>query len=256
MTLGVGHLPLKYSIKGGQRKAYLDVRYLYFYDYLARFSEDVARLKYRHERDLDLTADDFSVDLDVYHVAGNGLQFKLFTPLTDQFSFELSAQLFKANSLLDGEITGHLAYLAEDSIEADLMLQYHYDQDKLLDRPLNRSVSGVGFGLDLGVEWRLSPALHAVLLARDLYRKIDWDDAPYTEGVLRTLSAPVSSDEALVGTSLFYGHETDQYFRQRGVVDVEGRVTLTPAHLATGAGGVGSVSRLLGVDRLFLGTLD
>lgn len=99
----------------------------------------------------------------------------------------MGVSLFRTNSIIDGFVSGGMAYQSNNAVQADLMVDYLYDEDKLLDRPLTgSSPRGWGVSVDAALYWEAKSWLAAddrlrmTLLSRDLWRRIKWSRVPYT----------------------------------------------------------------------------
>lgn len=176
---------------GMQRGAWR-VGYFLRYDYALDYSEDTAELIYADKNDLPIEQNrEYQVVLDVVHARSSGLRLAYDWAFAPAWSLETSLVYLQAKRFQDGEVNGFFT-AADDSYTGQLALDYYYDQDKLLHRVVERP-TGRGYAFDLHARWQATTSVQVALKVQDLFNRIDFKHAPYTQAA--ATSDRVSFDE-------------------------------------------------------------
>ncbi len=172
----------KYSAGIGYRG--VEVSFFQRQDYYFRTVGDTFNLIYFDQNDIDFPVGDFyDVYLNVQQVdASGGTLAYRFSPLPNMELY-IAGSYFESDDVLYGEITGRL-WQTERRPYADLVVDYVYTEEVLLDRPLTDPASGYGYSFDFGVSWQLHEDWHFSALFEDVSGRINWRHAPHTEIVV------------------------------------------------------------------------
>lgn len=173
------------SVKAGVKKGDTSIAALYRQEYQASFSPDAADYYYgTQQHQLDANRQ-YQLTLKTGQFQARGLHLQqVFRPL-DKLNVMLAGSLLQADHLQHGTLTGSATTTATGKdYDYNTNLTYQYDQDHLLDRPGVNTPSGVGYAVDVGVNWQPLPRWQVDVQAKDLLGEIHWDKAPYTEAQL------------------------------------------------------------------------
>lgn len=177
----------------GMQRGSWRVGYFLRYDYALDYSEDTAELIYADKNDLPIAQDrEYQVALDVVHARSSGLRFAYDLAFTPAFSLETSLVYLQAKRFQDGEVNGFFT-AADDTYTGQLVLDYYYDQDKLLHRVVERP-TGRGYAVDLHARWQATTSVQVALKVQDLFNRIEFKDAPFTQAA--ATSDRISFDDA------------------------------------------------------------
>lgn len=180
-------------------------------DYYLRFSQDTFDLVYQDKNDIPFdTSRRYDIHLDVAHVQIHGAKVGYdFTPFK-QLHTRIEFNVFDAEEVLFGELNGYLS-MVNGKIKGDLVLDYNYTEDVVLDRPLTPPASGHGQSIDLEFWWQALDALSVHLLAEDLYSQIKWSQTPFTQATITTVRTITNKDGTVRRMPSITGRE---YFRE------------------------------------------
>ena len=172
----------KYALGIGYRG--VEVSFFQRQDYYFRTVGDTFNLVYLDQNDIDFPVDEFfDVYLNVQQVDATGVTLGYrFSPLP-ALELYVAGSYFESDDVLYGEIAGRL-WQTERRPYADLVVDYVYTEEVLLDRPLTDPASGYGYGFDLGLAWQLHEDWHFSALFEDVSGRINWKHAPHTEAVM------------------------------------------------------------------------
>ena len=163
----------------GERRGNWEVSAFLRYDYLLEFSNDAAELAYADKNDIELPKNRrFNVYIEPNHLRAKGLGVAYYFAVAEALKIKVRANYLRAEALTDGTMKGSLETL-DDSVQADLQLDYSYSRDALLKREEER-VRGNGLSLDVDLNWQFAPNWQLNLTARDLASAVWWRDVTYT----------------------------------------------------------------------------
>lgn len=156
-------------------------------DYLLHFSQDTFDLVYQDKNDLPFDPNrDYLIDLEVSHVLTKGFKvgydIRPFWGLKSRIEFNI----FDAEEVLFGSLKGFLNS-TDGKINGDLLLDYNYTEDVILDRPVTPPAFGRGRSIDLEFWWQPFEQISTHILMEDLYSAIDWSHTPYTQATITTV---------------------------------------------------------------------
>lgn len=156
-------------------------------EYLLHFSQDTFDLVYqdKNNRPFD-TSRNYGINLEVSHVLTKGLKMgydiKPLWGVTSRVEFNA----FKAEEVLFGSLKGFLNS-SNRKINGDLLLDYNYTEDVILDRPITPPASGRGHSVDIELWWQPIERVNSHFLIEDLYSAISWSHTPYTRATITTV---------------------------------------------------------------------
>ncbi|HMY39862.1 MAG TPA: hypothetical protein PK011_11100, partial [Marinagarivorans sp.] len=180
-------------------------------DYYLHFSQDTFDLVYQDKNKIPFdTNRRYDIYLDVAHVETHGAKvgydFAPFNSLQTRIEFNV----FDAEEVLFGDLTGYLS-MVNGKIKGDLLLDYNYTEDVVLDRPKTAPASGRGQSIDLEFWWQPIESLNVHVLAEDIYSRIKWSQTPFTEATITTVRTTTSKDGTVRRMPTISGRE---YFRE------------------------------------------
>lgn len=149
-------------------------------DYYFRTIGDTFNLIYMDQNDWEFPLDEvFNIYLHVQKVEAEGIVLGYrFNPTAD-LDLYLGGSYFESQDVLYGQIEGQI-WQTEERPFGDLIVDYIYTEEVLLDRPLTPPASGYGYGFDVALTWRLYDRLTFELLLEDIAGRIHWKHAPHT----------------------------------------------------------------------------
>jgi hypothetical protein len=150
------------------------------YDYALSYSEDTAYLVYADKNEVQIQKNKrYELDLDVFHARTNGVKIGYQLDLNNDMRWEFDVSYLTVSTFLDGGIDGAITVL-DDDYQGEINLDYVYDNDKLLDRQVEKT-SGKGFAADLSWAWQANSKLGFAAKWIDLYSALRIERAPFTE---------------------------------------------------------------------------
>lgn len=180
-------------------------------EYLLRFSQDTFDLVYRDKNDLPIDSGrNYAIDLEVSHVLAKGLKvgydIQPFWGVKSRIEFNV----FEAEEVLFGGLKGYLGS-TNGRINGDLLLDYNYTEDVILDRPVTPPAFGRGRSIDLEFWWQPVEQFSTHILMEDLYSSINWSHTPYTQATITTVRTYTDSSGNNKRMPTISGRE---YFRE------------------------------------------
>lgn len=159
------------------------------------FTTDAADYYYgtqQHQLDPDRT---YQLKLETSAFKATGLRAQHKFQATEQLTVAIGGSLLQAKGLQDGTLVGQAT---TDSSGKDqsyhAVVDYQYDQDRLLDRPDVLAPQGIGYALDARLDWQATERLGVNLVVKDILGEIHWNDVPYTSATLTSDVKTVGSD--------------------------------------------------------------
>lgn len=152
-------------------------------EYAFHFSNDTFALLYADKNNLPLVdGETYNLDLDVSHIRVKGMTLAFRLWQSNEHVFNIVTSWLQASDLLTGSIRGVVE--KQGSIfQGDLAVDYHYNEDYLLDRDLSdwSTRNGYGFSLGFNAQFEWFDRLTLKLDWPDLLGAIYWQKAPYTD---------------------------------------------------------------------------
>ncbi len=149
------------------------------YDYVLNYTQDLAELVYADKNDKIIeTNREYDLYLDVLHARTYGFKFGYLFSLSSSLDMGVDVSALKLGSFMDGHIKGDIL-VGDDSYDGNILLDYAYDQDELLDRQADKPT---GYGYAVDVRWNLRVNEYVTIDAEilDLFGRIEIDRAPFT----------------------------------------------------------------------------
>lgn len=112
-----------------------------------------------------------------------------------------------AKQLISGDIQGDITAIGSRDYDLDLQVDYSYYQDSIFDRPLQAEPEGQGWAVDLGGSWRIDEHWQVSASVEDLFARVYWEDAPFTEARGHTDRKTYDDDGYAVFQPLISGRE-------------------------------------------------
>lgn len=180
-------------------------------DYYLHFSQDTFDLVYQDKNHIPYdTNRNYAINLDVSHVQTHGVKVGYDIAPIKHVKSRIEFNFFDAEELLFGNLNGFLT-TNKGKIKGDLSLDYNYTEDVILDRPLTAPASGHGQSVDVELWWQPNDQWSSHLLVEDLYSRIKWSQAPYTQATITTVRNFTDSTGATKRMPTISGRE---YFRE------------------------------------------
>jgi len=147
-----------------------------WYYYLS-FSEDMSVFYYNMEH--DLTSDEqLDLELEVQSFKADGIRFGREFNFSD-FKITPSLALYQASEYQFGKLHG--VSLAGSGASASATLDYHFDEDKILEYPVS-DTQGYGASLDIAVNYQGFDGWNLNLQLNDIANRWLFEDAGFTTG--------------------------------------------------------------------------
>ncbi len=180
-------------------------------DYYLNFSQDTFDLVYQDKNDIAYdTNRRYDIHLDVAHVQTHGAKVGFdFVPF-EKLQTRIEVNVFDASEVLFGELNGYLG-MDNGKIKGDLVLDYNYTEDVVLDRPKTAPASGHGRSVDLELWWQPLAGVKMHLLTEDIYSQIKWSQTPFTEAIITTVRTIKNKDGTVQRMPTISGRE---FFRE------------------------------------------
>ena len=161
---------------------------------------------------------DYDLDLSINHLSANGIRLGYlhqFNPV----NFYVAGSYLNAKTLITGDVQGHVALTEScgDSFECysgELDLSYHYSEDELFDRDVNKPKSIYGYSFDVGADWLISDEWFASFFIQDLFSEILWDQAPITNATATTATTVIVDGKYKIDP-VITGKEGNENYKQR-----------------------------------------
>lgn len=94
--------------------------------------------------------------------------------------------VFKTRHLMSGTLDGEFVAAAENDYDFSADVDYVYYRDVIFDRPDVEKASGIGWAFDIAANWQPMKKLNLNFRAEDLFSRIRWKDAPFTQAEANT----------------------------------------------------------------------
>jgi hypothetical protein len=168
-------------IEAGVRGDHWGIGGLIRWDYDLRFNQAAASLygAVQNKQDLPVgTTYNVRVQAHVIHAAGVRASWRgdLFRDLKAEFGLSL----LRSNYMIEGSLQGTADATGPKSYTYNASADYAYTKDVLFDRSVSPQ-DGLGFSLDAGIDWRLTPDWRVKARVRDLPGAVWWKQLPYTQ---------------------------------------------------------------------------
>ncbi|MGJ8690926.1 MAG: hypothetical protein ACSHW0_00445 [Thalassotalea sp.] len=151
------------------------------YDYLYKFSDDTARFYYQTENDIEFTEQQrYQLALNAKQFDAKGLKLAYDWQISPSLSVVASASYLQANDFYHVKLSGSAIWQGEDDFSLDAPAQIYSAHNLLLEIP-KANATGKGFSSDLAVKWQLAQDWQWNLSVKDLWSKINWQDALYSQ---------------------------------------------------------------------------
>jgi hypothetical protein len=185
------------------------------YDFYLSFHPDAAELLYRGENDLPVERNrQYTINTLWNHASSTGLKASYTFNPHDRLKLRLAASFLRAEDLLHGSVAGASVIDANEDFGGDVILDYRYSRDGLLDRQVDEP-DGNGYAVDVYVNWRASERLTIAVAAEDWLNAIRWRDAPFTQAALTSSTVSLDDNGSISTTPLLSGTEGYRDFTQK-----------------------------------------
>lgn len=166
----------------GMRYSHWGVGLVQRYDYDLRFSKDAAELYWLTSNKQPLpVGKEYSAQVEANAFHSTGLRLTFSDTIAETTHYTLGLSYLYANYMVDGFINGNATVLNESDYDYDAQVEYHYSEDHLFDRPVEKP-KGNGFAIDAEFDYQFESGTRIELQVRDLFARIYWRDSPYTRG--------------------------------------------------------------------------
>lgn len=195
------------------------------YDYLLEFNSDTVELVYREENDLPFPIDrTYHINLEPNHIQANGISLAKSFQVDKNVIITPTINYLDADSVTRGYLRGEVSVDEQGDYEGELLLNYIYEEDILLDRE-QETISGKGYSIDFSAYWQINDKLYAALDFVDLYSEIQWDDVTFTQARANTNNVIFDNEGRLQAVPLLSGIESFRDFTQ--TLPFRGRYEIT-----------------------------
>ncbi len=168
LELGFRHKGLEFSV---EQRVLADLR----------FNTEAAEFYGRIARKEELTAGEtVPVHVDVNGFTAQALRLG-YRFEADTWFFGVGGDILFARNLMSGDLDGQFSITSAQDYNFDATVDYHYYRDPIFDRPNVKDANGVGWAMRLSGEWRVNDYWLLNAEVDDLFAKIRWEDAPYTD---------------------------------------------------------------------------
>ncbi len=117
------------------------------------------------------------------------------------------AALLRARYLMSGDLNGRFTATSDSDFDFSARVDYAYYRDVIFKRPEVDEADGLGWAFDVAGHWQPSERWAFSFRAEDLFARIRWDDAPFTEAVANTDRKRYDEDGYAVFEPLLSGRE-------------------------------------------------
>ena len=165
----------------GVRSKYIDVGYIEREFMYIRHNPQTAEFFYRVENRLPLEPGrDYAMLIDVTSLRAKGIVVGLSPPHKEWLRLGVQTQIFAADNLLLGHLSGTVRPLSASDYDYDnINVDYHYHKDLLFDRSVSPAI-GHGLSTSVNLESRLGRKMRVVMVLKDLFSRVYWRNAPAT----------------------------------------------------------------------------
>jgi hypothetical protein len=169
-------------IEAGFKYESLGISTIARYDIDLRFSRATADFYHSLSRKLPLDQGrTYDLDLRIRSFNASGVRFSWISAWYEPgLKLETGISLMKARNLQDGSIKGLATPSSNKDYDYQVNAEYHYDADRLFNRPNVVEPEGRSITIDLRGEMVLAPRWHFDFEVRDLIGLVWWKDTPYT----------------------------------------------------------------------------
>ncbi|WP_449284375.1 hypothetical protein [Marinobacter sp. PE14] len=115
--------------------------------------------------------------------------------------------VFKTRHLMSGTLDGEFVAAAENDYDFSADVDYVYYRDVIFDRPDVEKASGIGWAFDIAASWKPMEKLDLNFRAEDLFSRIRWKDAPFTQAQANTDNKSFDDDGYAVFAPTISGTE-------------------------------------------------
>lgn len=182
------------SLETGVRYGAFSLAYVQDDDYEIKASRDTAELYYlaRNHRDLPVGAR-YELRLRASQQRSQGLRLAYMLNPLPSLSLEPALSLLHGESLIDGQLSGTAVVNGPKDYSYAAQVNEFYSEDALFGRHA-AAPGGLGYSLDLHLNWRIKPAVTADLQLRHLLGELAWRNAPYTSAIASSDSKQFDAD--------------------------------------------------------------
>ena len=168
-----------------------------------------------NERTLD-AGRRYQIDLTAKRFRAKGLRIAYQAQPFSTLQLTVGGSVFSSSKLLDGSLTGFATANSTNDYDYNAEIDYHYDEDVLLDRSDTSAPKGIGVAIDINAIWNINEQTQVSASIKDLAGVIRWKDVPFTQAQLTSDVKTVSSDGFIEVNPALSGIEgTDKRFTQR-----------------------------------------
>ncbi len=184
------------------------------YDYLLEFNSDTVELFYRDSNDLPFPINrTYNVNIEPNHIEAEGIGVGYQFVVTPSLTITPRLNYLKADAATRGFLRGEIIANEDGDYEGELVLDYIYEEDILLDRE-QESISGEGFSLDVAAQWQIAKNWTLNAYLKDYYSEIYWDDVTFTQARANTNTVTFDDEGRLDSIPVLSGREGFRDFTQ------------------------------------------
>jgi len=167
-----------------------------------------------NERTLEIGRQ-YRIALTAKRFRAKGLRIAYQAQPLNTLQFTLGGSLLYTSKLLDGSLTGFATANSANDYDYNASIDYHYDEDVLLDRSGTSAPTGIGMAIDISAQWDINQQAQLSATIKDLVGLIRWKNAPFTQAQLTSDVKTISSDGFIEVEPALSGIEgTDKHFTQ------------------------------------------
>ncbi|MEN9503127.1 MAG: hypothetical protein RI964_2412 [Pseudomonadota bacterium] len=180
----------------GVKKGDVSIGALYRKEYQMIPNADAADYFYATEKSHQLTPNrtyHLQLERNVFEAKGLHVT-KQFQP-KDNLNVTIGGSVLQGFGLQKGTLSGTAVTSKKGKTHSyNVKLDYQYSDDDLLDRPDVQSPDGMGYAMDVNLNWQPTQQITVNANAQDLLGAIHWSDVPYTTGQLTSDVKSVDAD--------------------------------------------------------------
>lgn len=161
-------------------------------DGYSEYSADTAYLFWQDSNDLSISDGNYELDIDLQYWQSLGFNIGYKKTFFDKLGLGITTNFFETSDLYQGHAQGNVHFSELSGTDGSVGLNYAYDEDLIFNRDVE-GASGFGTSIDVVADWRINSQFAVSIEVKDLWSKIEWDDAPST--ILTLSSNRISRDE-------------------------------------------------------------
>ncbi|MEO0784775.1 MAG: DUF5723 family protein [Pseudomonadota bacterium] len=204
------HNEVALTVRRGGFEASLLTRY----DYVAEYTEDTGELIYEVNNDVPIVAGQYDLSIELNEAWTSGIRVGYRHELIDGVGVSARISGLFGHQITDGSFEGVGDAVVDEGLGLSGDLDYFYTNPLLFD-PDSDAPSGVGYAVDLGIDWKINDRVELDVQVRDLFAEIFWSDAARTVADVDTQTFEFDDDGLLIVRPTISGQFSNEDHTQR-----------------------------------------